>query len=316
MGTIGIALAVFFAVMLLAYLIIGGLTNRKGVQTRERLRRYTASAQQTGAVKEGAPGDQLPTVSSFLSSKGLTERMMLEITRAGLKWRPSEFAVMSAAFAIIPVVVLIVMRISLLLSLLGLLCGLLPHIYLKTRQQIRLAAFNAQISDTLTLMASSLRSGYSFMRAMQVVASEMPAPIAEEFTRVLDECNVGVPTEEALRRLVERTNSYDMDLVVTAVTIQIQLGGNLAEILDTIAETIRERVRINAEMRALTADGKLSGIILVALPIVLGGVILALNPAYMRTLIDEQTGRIMLIVGGVFMVVGSIVIHRMLRIDF
>ena len=314
--TAGIALAVFAGVLLLAYLVLGALTNSRSSQTRERLRRYTTSTPQTEDVKVRTPGDQLPTVSSFLSSRGLTERMMIEINRAGLKWRPSEFAVMSAACAIVPLIVLIVLQANPLLCLLGMLGGLLPYIILKTRQQIRLAAFNAQISDALTLMASSLRSGYSFMRAMQVVAGEMPAPISEEFTRVLDECNVGVPTEEALRRLVSRTNSYDMDLVVTAVTIQIQLGGNLAEILDTIAETIRERVRINGEMRALTADGKLSGIILVALPIVLGGVILVINPSYMRTLVENDSGKMMLLFGAGFMILGSVVIHRMLRIDF
>ena len=133
-------------------------------------------------------------------------------------------------------------------------------------------------SRPLTLIASSLRSGYSFLRAIQVVGQEMPDPIAEEFRRTVAESNLGVPTEQALGRMVERVPSYDLDLVVTAVNIQLQVGGNLAQILDTIAATIRERVRNQREIAALTAEGKLSGWVCAGMPPIMCAIMTALNP--------------------------------------
>jgi tight adherence protein B len=305
-----------FVVVALVVILIGFLATGKS-SVSERLDRYTSTPGQTPIVETRTPGDQLPTISRILTSRGLTENLMLEISRAGLKWRPSEFAVMIAAWTILPMFVTFVLRMQPLMIILAGVAGFcVPVIYLKTKQGIRMKAFNDQIADALSLMASSLRSGYSFMRAMQVVSSEMPPPIAQEFGRVIDECNVGVPTEDALGHLVQRVQSYDMELVVTAVTIQIQLGGNLAEILDTIAETIRERVRINGEVAALTADGRLSGIILIALPIFLGIVIYMLSPGYLTPLLTQHTGKLLMLGAAASMVVGALVIRKMLQIDF
>jgi tight adherence protein B len=305
-----------FVLVALVVLLIGYLFTGKS-RARGQLERYTSSPEQPPLVTTHAPGDRLPTVSRMLSSRGVTETLMLEISRAGLKWRPSEFAVLVAACTIVPMFITFVIGIQpLMVILVGLIGFFIPICYLKTRQQMRMKAFNDQIADALSLMASSLRSGYSFMRALQVVSTEMPAPICEEFARVIDECNVGVPTEDALGHLVQRVQSYDMELVVTAVTIQIQLGGNLAEILDTIAETIRERVRINGEVAALTADGRLSGTILIALPILLGLVIYLISPGYLAPLLNEHTGRVLLAVAGGSMVFGALVIRKMLQIDF
>jgi len=305
-----------FAVVALIVILIGFLATGKS-KVREQLDRYTAAPGQSPLVQTHAPGDQLPTVSRLLTSRGLTESLMLEISRAGLKWRPSEYAVMVAAWTVVPMFAAFMLRMQpLMVILAGLIGFFVPTCYLKIKQQVRMKAFNDQIADALSLMASSLRSGYSFMRAMQVVSSEMPPPIAEEFGRVIDECNVGVPTEDALGHLVQRVQSYDMELVVTAVNIQIQIGGNLAEILDTIAETIRERVRINGEVAALTADGRLSGIILIALPIFLGLTIYVISPGYLKPLLTEHTGKLLMLGAGASMVFGALVIRKMLKIDF
>jgi tight adherence protein B len=305
-----------FVVVAVVVVLIGFLATGKS-KTRERLERYTGTAEQAPLVQTQGPTDSLPTVSRILSSRGLTEKLMLDISRAGLKWRPSEFAVMVAAWTILPVFILFILHMQpVVIILAGLLGFCVPVVYLKAKQGARMRAFNNQIADALSLMASSLRSGYSFMRAMQVVSSEMPPPISEEFGRVIDECNVGVPTEDALMHLVQRVQSYDMELVVTAVTIQIQLGGNLAEILDTIAETIRERVRINGEVAALTADGRLSGIILIALPICLGCVIYTLSPGYLTPLLTQHTGKMLMLGAVVSTVFGALIIRKMLQIDF
>lgn len=314
-----IAAVIGFIVVLAVVIIIGYLATQRSVATRERLTRYTTTAtpSATAPAQRTQSVDMLPGVTKFLSSRGFTEKLIMELQRAGMKWRPSEFAVVVAACAFAPMLAFFVVRASLWMVLLAGIVGfLVPVTIVRAKQQLRLKAFNEQIADALSLMASSLRSGYSFMRAMQVVANEMPNPISEEFSRVIDECNVGVPTEDALSHLVERVQSYDMELVATAVTIQIQLGGNLAEILDTIAETIRERVRINGEVAALTADGRLSGVILIALPIFLALVIYLIRPGYLEPLVQERTGQILLVSASLSMVVGALTIRRMLRIDF
>jgi tight adherence protein B len=165
------------------------------------------------------------------------------------------------------------------------------------------------------LMSSSLRSGFSFLRAMQMVAQEMPSPISQEFDRIIGEVKVGRPLEDALRGSVARIRSYDYDLAVTAVLIQHHVGGNLAEILETIAGTIRERIRIIGEMRALTAEGRISGIVLVLLPIVLAAILSTLNPVYMSVLIKETAGHYLIGLAVLFQIIGSLIIRRMLVLD-
>jgi tight adherence protein B len=179
---------------------------------------------------------------------------------------------------------------------------------------MRQKALVNQLGDALCMMASSLRSGYSFMRAMQVVRDEMDAPIAEEFGRVLDELNVGVAQERALKHLQDRCPNADVELVVTACQIQASVGGNLAQILDTTSEMIRERSRLQGEIGALTAEGRLSAGILIVLPPVLGVLVSRLSPGYMDALFQTPTG--LLLLGGASgaMLAGILVIRKMLDV--
>jgi tight adherence protein B len=150
---------------------------------------------------------------------------------------------------------------------------------------------------------------------MQMIAQEMPPPISQEFQRVLNETNVGRSLEDALKDVVARTQSYDFDLVVTAVLIQLSVGGNLADILESIGATIRERVQIMGEMRSLTVEGKLSGVILILLPIVLGIALSVANPTYMRVLIEDPLGKMMLGIGAMLQIAGGLVMRSMLKLD-
>ncbi len=260
--------------------------------------------------------DLLPTVSSILSSRGLTEKLFAAITAAGLPVRPSEFLGIIAALVIVSqVLALLIAKNAIGNLLFGAVAIGIPIVVLKSLQSKRQQAFNNQIMDALTMIASALRSGFSFLRAMQTVAAEMPLPISQEFQRVIDEVNVGRTIEDALRSVVTRVNSYDFDLVVSAVLIQLQVGGNLADILDSISETLRERVRIVGEMKAMTAEGKISGIILMALPFVMALVLMSVNPGYMTILIKEPLGRIMIVVAIVLQIIGGLVIKKMLDID-
>lgn len=157
----------------------------------------------------------------------------------------------------------------------------IPNIYLSIRARQRVASFNNQLGDTISLMANSLRSGYSFLQTLDLVAREAPEPVSSEFRRVVQEVGLGRSTEEALAGLMRRLPSDDLDLLITAVNIQHEVGGNLAQVLDTIGHTIRERVRIKGEIRTLTAQGRISAYVVTGLPIFLGIFISVLNPDYM-----------------------------------
>lgn len=156
-----------------------------------------------------------------------------------------------------------------------------PNLYVSITAKRRLKAFNAQLGDAINLLANSLRSGYSFLQSMELVSREAPAPMSQEFRRVVQEVGLGLSTEQALENLLKRVPSDDLDLLITAVNIQMEVGGNLAQILETIGHTIRERVRIKGEIAVLTAQGRLSGYVITLMPIGLAIFITVMNPDYM-----------------------------------
>ena len=170
-----------------------------------------------------------------------------------------------------------------ILLLVGAVVGfILPRWYVKRRQGKRLNQFNKQLPDTITLIANALRAGSSFLQAIELVVREARPPISTEFARVIREVNLGLPFEEALENLVRRVRSDDLELMVTAISIQYTVGGNLAEILDSIAYTIRERVRIKGEIRTLTAQQRLSGYVVAFLPIGLAGFLFVIAPGFLQ----------------------------------
>lgn len=197
----------------------------------------------------------------------------------------------------------------------GLLGLLVPRFWLKRKARTRRKAFDAQIPDALALISNSLKAGYGLMQAMEMVGQEMHPPIAPEFVRTLAETRVGVSTEDALAALAARVGSEDMDLVVTAFLIQRQVGGNLAEVLDKIAFTIRERIRIRGEVRTLTAQGRLSGLIIGVLPLGIGIFLAAVNPTYVMTLFQHPLGQMMLLMAVGAEMIGVLFIKKIIAID-
>lgn len=187
---------------------------------------------------------------------------------------------------------------------------LLLDISIKRRQK----AFTNQLGDMLTMVANALRAGFSFMQAFELIAREMDAPIGREVQKVVNEVNVGVTLESALENMQKRVESADFALVVTAVLIQRQVGGNLAQILDNISGTIQERIRMRREVMALTAQGRMSGIVLALLPIALGLFLTAVSPDYMRPLFEETAGRIAIAVAIVMEIIGFLVIRKIVDI--
>jgi len=197
----------------------------------------------------------------------------------------------------------------------GILGGVIPTVILNYRQTARTAAFNKQLPDALTLISSSLRTGYSFLHSCEMVVGEMRAPMSDEFSWVQGEVRLGVPMETALQRMVGRIRSYDFDLVVTAVSIQLQVGGNLAEILDTISNTIRERVRMQADIDGLTAEGKMSGLVLFVMPIFMALYLNLKSPDYFIPLIKDPFGIPILWGTFISMIIGGLIIKKMVSID-
>ena len=208
----------------------------------------------------------------------------------------------------IPVLILIGGIVS---GIVGFLIGyMLPRFWVGRRIAGRLSAFNKQLPDTITLLSNSLRAGSSFLQSIELVSREGGPPMSEEMGRVVREVNLGLGMEEALSNIVRRIRSDDLDLMVTAIGVQQQVGGNLAEILDTIAFTIRERVRIKGEIRTLTAQGRYSGYLVAFLPVGIAVTLNFINPEFMQPLFTQLIGQILLVIGGVMMAIGFFAIRK------
>jgi tight adherence protein B len=212
---------------------------------------------------------------------------------------------------------------DLLVLLVGALIGfMLPRFWLGRRKNGRLGSFNKQLPDTITLIANALRAGSSFLQAIELVVRESRPPISTEFGRVIREVNLGLPFDQALENMVRRVRSDDLELMATAISIQHQVGGNLAEILDSIAYTIRERVRIKGEIRTLTAQQRLSGYVVAGLPIGLAGFLFVAAPGFMApmflnppAIMGLPAGVVILLIGGFMMFLGFMFIRKIVDIE-
>jgi len=173
----------------------------------------------------------------------------------------------------------------------------------------------AQIPDALDMLSSSLRAGFALMRGLQLIESQMHPPISQEFGQVVDEVRLGLSLEDALDNLVKRTGNYDLELIVAAIQTQLQLGGNLAEVLDNIAGMIRERVTLAGELAAATAEGRMSATILIALPFGMAVLINLVSPGYIAPLFHHPMGWAMLAAGGVLLTIGILVIRSLINVD-
>jgi tight adherence protein B len=260
--------------------------------------------------------DSFPAISRMLEKHGYLDPLTRNLARAGWDMRASEFAVVNIATAVLPMIVVWLTTASAPFALLALILGaVFPYFAVRVAQGQRMRKFETQLPDGLMLIASSLRSGYGFMRAVQVLTEEMDPPISQEFRKTLEEVNVGIPTEQALYNMSQRVDSYDLELMVSAVGVQLQVGGNLSSLLEIIAETIRERQRIRGEVSTLTAEARMSGVILFCLPLAMLAIISFLNPGYMGPLIKTQFGHILIIAAIAFQGLGGVIMYRMLQLD-
>jgi tight adherence protein B len=201
-----------------------------------------------------------------------------------------------------------------LLPLVGLVMGIVPFLWLLMRRKRRMKQFGAQLPEALEMLSRALRAGQSLGFGFSMVANEMGAPLGKEFSRVFEEQNLGIPMEESLLGMTNRVPNLDLRFFVTAVILQRQTGGDLAEILDKIGELIRERFRIWGQVQALTGEGRLSGVVLLLLPVVLFLAVYQLNPGYISILFTDPMGKKMLAVAIFMQVLGALVIRKIVNI--
>ena len=280
-----------------------------------RMQRYAGGTQTAPEAKKEKKRsrrdiDPFATLSGDVQDKRFASRVQRDLARADLRLRVAEYYYIRIGSALGLAAVLLLVR-DPLSALVGALLGyFLPRMWVGRRISSRLNAFNKQLPDTITLLSNSLRAGSSFLQSIELVSRETPAPMGSEMGRVVREVNLGLSMEEALSNMVRRIKSDDLDLMVTAIGVQQQVGGNLAEILDTIAFTIRERVRIKGEIRTLTAQGRYSGYLVAFLPIAIMITLNLINPEFMQPLFTELIGQILLVVGGIMMLIGFFAIQK------
>src|SRR5437660_2163807 len=238
-----------------------------------------------------------------------------QLQRADLKLRPSEFFMIQVGSGLL-VAVVVYWRFANILGLLLFFVGYLaPGFYVKYRVNQRLKKFNGQLGDTLTLLSNALKAGYSFAQAIDTVAKNAVAPIGDEFGRAVREMNLGGSPDDALSNITKRIASADFDLVTTAYSIHRTVGGNLAEILDNIAYTIRERVRLKGEIATLTAQAKASGSIITFLPIILSVFMYFVTPGYFKPMFENFIGWVLIGIGLFMIFIGNLIIRRIVAIE-
>jgi len=285
---------------------------------KERLGEPARKREEHGEREEKAKrreGIVAAALNRAVEGRSFAESLSTQLAQANLKWTVGEFLVLTFLVSLLLGLLFYALHRYVLIPV-GIVGGFfLPRIYLGMRRSQRLKAFNDQLSDALNLIVNSLRAGYSTAQALEVISSEMPAPISEEFGRVVLELQLGVPFDVAMANLLRRMPSEDMELIVTAMSVQREVGGNLAEVLDAISFTIRERVRIKGEIRTLTAQGRYTGYLITALPFVLATIIYLINPGFMGVLFTDPCGWLMIGISLVLIVIGYIVVSKIVNIE-
>jgi tight adherence protein B len=332
--TLAVAAVAAGAIFLIA---IGIATSGSGSAVSTRLERYASGRDGAAAAAAGSGGlsEMISSSVALAQLNRVVERrdfganLAREIARADLKIKVSEYlAIWAGAIVGLPLLFVVLslglpaLRNPIALLIAALIGFMLPRFWLGRRKSGRLNAFNKQLPDTITLLANALRAGSSFLQAIELVVRESRPPVSTEFGRVIREVNLGLPFEQALENMVRRVRSDDLELMATAISIQHTVGGNLAEILDSIAYTIRERVRIKGEINSLTAQQRLSGYVVGFLPIGLAGFLFVAAPNFMAPMFANPpavlglpAGVVILLVGGFMMFLGFMFIRKIVDIE-
>ena len=293
------------------------IQGRRASQAESRLAAFTGGPTSTAsAIADEIVKDGLSSANGILGQlAGRFKNLPMIFQQAECPMKPEKFLLMDIGFIIGGAVLTAAMRAPAAIYPIGAAVGgLLPWIWLWWKRKSRMGKFGAQLSDALELMGRALKSGHSLASGLQVVANEMQAPISTEFLKVHEEQNLGISIDQALKNMLRRVPNMDLQFFVIAVCIQRQCGGDLAEILDKISGLIRERFKILGQVKALTGEGRISGIVLMGLPPCLFAAVYYLNPDYVMILFEREEGRKMLFATGVLQIFGAICIKKMIDI--
>jgi tight adherence protein B len=315
------AVSAFIAVTSLALSIFVRSTHAQAVERR-------LGVLQSAPAEEGAVGgmlmrgmtSSLPGLRSLSSNSKWGDKAALDLQRAGLSLRVSEYLLLRLLSGSLPAMVVLLLAqasgLGFLLALVGASIGyMLPGWWVGLRKSRRLAAINAQLVEMLQLLANSLRSGFAFTQAIELASKQLTPPMQNELDHLVRDIALGARMDDALKSLAQRTGSLDIDMMVTSIMVQRTAGGNLSEILDNVANTVRERERLKGEIRALTASQRFTGLILSVYPIVLGGIFFLIAPSLMSVLFTETLGRVLLGIAVLLQLLGMYTIHRILQLD-
>jgi tight adherence protein B len=316
---------VALAAFLLGWMLLGTAARRK--KDRETAERLTAISGRGGGqhvphmpIEKGAGGWIPASVTSFgrrfADKRGFSERLDAELEAAGVSLRSGEFVVITVGAVFGGALIGLAIFGNLLFALIaGVVAGLAPTVALRVALKRRAEKLREQLPDVLTIMASSLRAGHSFLQALDTVAREIAQPAATEFQRVVAEIRLGRSAEDALQALAERVGSADFKWAVLAVNIQREVGGNLAEILDNVSDTLRERAMMRRQVRVLTSEGRLSAWVLTLLPIGIALYLFAMSPEYIGLLFSTTIGYVMLGGAVILLVAGVLWMRKIVNID-
>ena len=286
------------------------------LEVESRLDLLTGAAMPAGKDKKAellaSPLNDGPSLLEEYIKKWFNLRAFLQ--QADVPLSPSKFFVISAAAGLGGMILLPIIQVPLYLAPLGIVFGALPFGILMFKRKKRLASFAKQLPEALELISRALRAGHSLASGFKLVADEMDAPISREFERCYEAQNLGIPLESAIEEMTERVPNLDLRFFATAVVLQRQTGGDLAEILDKIGYLVRERFKIWGQIQALTGEGRLSGIVLLSLPPVLFVVMWRLNPNYCMALFTDPLGHQMLAGAIIMQIIGALVIRKIVNI--
>lgn len=309
----------FFLFMTMVFVLIYNFLFANRSKTKDRMKLIASSWEYTGdedadETEEEQRERKRKEKSSLLSAYQTRKRKKL--MRAYILMKPNEFFMITVIAALLGFLLMYLLTGLLPMAVLGGFIGyVIPDTHVNRIIRKRSQKLNSQLPEALNIISNGLRAGLSFSQAVSVAGKDLDSPIGDEFTKIIRDNTLGKSMESSLEDFSERTDDEDVDMFVTAMIIQRQVGGNLSEVLDTISSTIRERVRIKGEVRTLTAQSKLSAVIISLLPVGIALVLSIMNPSYIGQLFDNVIGLIMVGAAVVMMLIGIMILAKLVKLE-
>ncbi len=283
---------------------------------KKRLRKYTFKETPGGEIVKNRRLSDIDLLNRVLLSSTTIKNLDQLVLQANVKFPLSVYILTAFFLAAFSGMIALILWNSMVISVIcAFFAMMLPYMYLVNLKIRRARRFQSQLHEGLDLIARALRAGHSFTSSMQLASEEFDDPLGTEFEETLDEINFGVSVPDALRNLMNRVDCRELKFFVMSVIIQRETGGNLAALIESLAHIVRERFRFEGNVRILSAEGRLSGVILIMIPILIGLFIYMTTPGFIQPLLEEPIGHIMLATSGVCIILGAIVIKQMVKID-